>query len=253
METINPEDLLKLWKEGETLYASLFVYTDESLREKSNTSIKEFENQSKAISKDHPHGALSVTDVLNTFKDTFANYQGYQSANNELKRNLLSKLQLEKVIGLGFEAPIKPSSQPTIIPIHILPNKIYGFDWSESSFSLNGIEFLNIRLIKYSLLKTSKRIPNKKTKITLPKTEIKSNSGGRPTNKETIIKAYELLKSEERIDFTTTLKPHNELIQETIRQLDKSIQGETNISYKTIYSHLSKRFKADKESFLNRL
>ena len=50
--------------------------------------------------------------------------QNKKDALDKLKLNLLNKIISEKLIGLGYEAPIKSADYPKIIPLHIWPHKI---------------------------------------------------------------------------------------------------------------------------------
>ena len=249
MEKINPEDLLKLWKKGKTLDASLFEYTDDSLRKKLDNSYIEFQNLTNAISEEYPHGVQSMADGLKGAQKIITKHQDFRSANNELKWNLLNNVLSEKLIGLGFESPIKTSSTPQVIPIYIWPQKIFDINWSESSFLNNGVEFLNIRLIEIAELKNKKNIDNQINKLKkLPDIKIKDKKVGRPSKKEKIIEAYEYLKKNNKLKYSKTLKSHTELIQQTVHKLNPKVTGTKGMQHEAIRRTLSERFQADKDN-----
>ena len=153
----------------------------------------------------------------------------------------------DEIVGLGYEAPIKTSDKPQIIPLHIWPRKIKELNWNESSFSKNGITFLNIHLIKKSALR---EVNNKseENKTSLPKAIIEDRKTGRPSLKNKIIAAYNLLKKEGSIDYSKTLKSHTDLIQKTVQALNPDITGTAGMQHEAIRRAVSKRFQTEKNN-----
>lgn len=243
---MDAEKLINLWKKGKTLYSSLFKYTVPSLLENYNQSQSEFENQTNQISEKNSDAGNSVIAGIQTIQESFSKYQGISSAENELKWDIINKILSEKLIGLGYESPIKSSDLPQIIPIHVWPEKITDFDWKESSFSNNGVEFLKIKLIKFNELKKEINSKNEKKEIKLPDIKVKDKVVGRPSIKDKIIEAYENLKTNGKIDFCKTLKSHTELIQQTVKTLTPDIVDNKGMQHEAIRRTIGDQFKADK-------
>lgn len=248
LESNNPEQLLRFWKKGKTIYESLFLFTDESLRKEFNKSNVEFRNQSIEPQEEQSDAAKQLNAGFDALRKTLNNYQSVQSATDKLKWNLLSKLLSEQLIGLGFEAPLKSSSQPNVIPIHVWPDKISEFNWNKSSFLSNGVEFLKIRLIDSADINKQRNNSNRKEKTIPPEIKVQDKKVGRPSIKEAIIEAYELLKSKNKIKYSASLKSHVKLIQQTVRNLHPEIIGNKGMQYEAIRRTLNQRFKADGEN-----
>lgn len=248
MENIDQKELLKLWKKGKTLYESLFEFTDKSLINNYNKSQIELENQTNLIPEKTSNGNPSMMDGLQAVQKTINKYQGTRSANDKLKRDLLNKLLSEKLAGLGFESPIKTSSHPQLIPIHIWPQKITDFDWNESSFLINGIEFFKIRIIKKTELKKQKNIQIKKKELKPPNLEVTDKKVGRPSKKQEIIDAYNFLKNECKIDYSKTFKSHTKLIQQTVRTLNPDQTNDKGLGNEAIRRTVKHLFDQEKNS-----
>jgi hypothetical protein len=248
LENIDSQVLLKLWKKGKTLYTSLFEFTDNSLRQKYNKSCAELKNQTKTIPEKYPNGVQSISDGIEALSKSFTNYQEIQSANDELKRNLLNNILSERLIGIGFESPIKTTSQPQVIPIHIWPQNITDYDWNESSFSINGVEFLKIRLIKNAEFKSELNLTNEKEEITLPDLEITDKHVGRPSKKKEIIDSYNHLKKENKIDYSKTFKSHTELIRKTVRLHNPKMENDKGLGVEAIRRTVKHLFDQEKKN-----
>lgn len=247
MENIDQKELLKLWKKGKTLYESLFEFTDKSLINNYNKSQVELENQTNLIPEKTSNGNPSMMDGLQAVQKTINKYQGTRSANDKLKRDLLNKLLSEKIAGLGFESPIKTSSQPQLIPIHIWPQKINEFNWNESSFLSNGVEFQKIRIIKNIEFKNERNIQNKKEEIQLPDFQITDKFVGRPSKKQEIINAYNLLKKKNKIDYSKTFKSHTPLIREAVRLQNPTLTDDKGLGDEAIRRTVKSFFDQEKK------
>jgi len=235
---ISPELLLEIWKKGKTLNQSIYQFTDaEILSEHENIELKFKEFNSKNLQEllsDIAQGVTQLNQFSTKVKDSF----------EKIKRNLLNIIISEKLIGLGYEAPVKSSDYPKIIPLHIWPLKINEINWDDSSISRNGIEFLNIRIIKKSALNNK---ISKKEK-TLPKTKIVDKKPGRPTIKNKIIAAYTLLKKEEKIDYLKNFKSHTESIQKTVRQLNPELKDNKGLGVEVIRRAVKPMFDDDSKT-----
>lgn len=248
MKDIDPPQLLNLWKKGKTLYASLFEYTDESQLNNYNKSQLDFGNETNSNSENQSENGPSAAYGLEVFQKLATNLQESQSASYKLKSNLLNKILSEKLIGLGFEPPIKTTSTPQIIPIHIWPQKITDFDWNKSSFSLNGIEFLKIRLIKKTEFKKAIKIVNKKEEIKPPKLEVNDKLVGRPSRKKDIKDAYIFLRDKGKIYYSKAFKSHNEIIRETVRLLNPELENDKGLGNEAIRRTVKPLFDLEKEN-----
>lgn len=248
MENIEQKELLKLWKKGKTLYESLFVLTDKSLLNNYNKSQLELENQTNSFPEKESDSNISMLDGLQAVQKTINKYQGTRNATDKLKRDLLNKVLSEKLIGLGFESPIKPSDIPQYIPLHIWPQKIIDFDWDNSSFSINGVKFINIKIIKNSELKKENNLNNKKEEIKAPKNELIDKPVGRPSRKNEIEAAYNYLREIGSIDYSKTFTSHIQLIRETVRLLNPDLNDNKGLGDEAIRLYAKLLFDRDMSS-----
>lgn len=239
---MSPQELLSFWKKGKTLNVALYEFTAPEILDEYAGLTSELKNYG------HNQDNLKISD-LPTISAGLANLGKIISLQNQiknvcdqLKRDLLNKIISEKLIGVGYEAPIKTSDKPQIIPLHIWPLNINEINWDDSLILKNGIEFLNIRIIKKQPIK--KLAPDKINKSI----EIKDKKTGRPSLKEKIIVAYEYLKTGNNIDYSKALKSHTELIQKTVQKLFPEIKNTTGMQHEAIRKVLSKRFKNDAAS-----
>lgn len=240
MENIPPQELENFWKKGKTLDASLYEFTAPEIRREYDALALKRNNQNKNLLENRNN--LNFSASLSNLSDTvFLNSQ-IDAVCDKLKWNLLDIILSEKLIGLGYEAPIKSSDKPQIIPLHIWPQKIKEINWDDSSILKNGVQFLNIRIIK--------KIPVKKSisdkGIILPKAEKKKI--GRPSRKKEIIAAYEDLKKSDRIDYSIPLKSHTELIQKNVQKLFPEIKDIAGMKHEAMRRYIGERFQKDKNS-----
>lgn len=248
MENIEQKELLKLWKKGKTLYESLFVLTDKSLLNNYNKSQLELENQTNSFPEKESDSNISMLDGLQAVQKTINKYQGTRNATDKLKRDLLNKILSEKLIGLGFESPIKSSDIPQYIPLYIWPQKIIDFDWDNSSFSINGVKFINIKIIKNSELKKDNNLKNKKEEIKPPNIEIIDKPVGRPSRKQEIINAYNFLRDKGKIDYSKTFKSHITIIRETVRSLNPKLENDKGLGDEAIRRTVKHFFDQEKNT-----
>ena len=119
---ILPELLWDIWKKGKTLSQSIDKFCDaELLRAYDDIELKKDYNNKNSSENNWQSvigGALKEVSELNYHS------QNKKDALDKLKLNLLNKIISEKLIGLGYEAPIKSADYPKIIPLHIWPHKI---------------------------------------------------------------------------------------------------------------------------------
>lgn len=241
MEQFSPQELLEFWKKGKSLYSALFIWTDSLIRKEYESLFSKRQNENKRIFKDGdvlPSLALTLLDANNAMQ---LNSQ-IEQAVEKLKYDLLNKAISEKLFLFGYEAPVKSSDTPQIIPLHVIPQKISEINWQESSFQKNGIQFLNIRVI--NKLPQNKLI--KKKSVTPPKLNIPRI--GRPSRQKEIIKAYEDLKADGYINYLAPLKSHTELIQKTVQKLFPEITDTKGMAYEAIRRYIGVAFQKDKNS-----
>lgn|GEM_PF-2637944 len=240
-----PQELLNFWKKGKDLYSALYEFTDLAIRQEceeleSKRNIRSqilLENVSSEISNILTEGIIGINQAIHLNNEI-------DNARIKLKWDLSNKIIAEKLIGLGYEAPVKSTDYPKIIPLHIWPQKINEINWENSSISQNGIQFLNIRIIKK--IASSKNKIDKK--IMLPKIEVKDKKIGRPSIKAKIITAYEWLKRENKIDYSQTLKAHTELIQKTVQKLFPEIKTAKGMEYEAMRRAIGTVFQEDRTS-----
>lgn len=242
MENIPPQELENFWKKGKTLYASLYQFTaPEILQEYNDLELK---------LKNHTHNRGDIKNsILPTLSAGLADLSNLvflqsqiETIRDKLKWDLLNIILSEKLIGIGYETPVKSSDKPQIIPLHIWPQKIKEINWDDSSILKNGVQFLNIRIIK--------KLPAKKSTtdkgIILPKAEKKKV--GRPSRKKEIIAAYEDLKKAGLIDYSIPLKSHTELIQKNIQKLFPEIKEIKGMKHEVIRRYIGDRFQEDRNN-----
>lgn len=240
MENITPQELENFWQKGKTLYAALYEFTAPEIRREYNDLELKRNNQNRNLLGNS--GLPSFSANLSNLSETILLNSQIDIVRDKLKWDLLNKIISGKLIGLGYETPVKSSDKPQIIPLHIWPQKIKEINWEDFSFSKNGINFLNIRIIKK--LPAKKPIPDKK--ITLPIIENKKT--GRPSRKKEIISAYEDLKKSGRIDYSMPLKSHTELIQKNVQKLYPEIKDIKGMKHEAIRRYIGSRFQEDSAS-----
>ncbi len=245
METLNSEDLLDLWKNGKTLYAASHDYTNYELKKAYRHHLSELNSENKEILEGKRFETGGIANIFLSYNNSLSLNRALENAQNDLKWDLLNNILSEKLIGVGYEAPIKTSDYPQIIPLHVWPRRIKEINWDESSFSKDNIGFLNIRVIKRRNLKISTK---RKKFSEITKTEILDKKPGRPSLRAEIIQAYEHLKARGVIDYTKSLKSHTKLIQEAVWALHPEITSIEGMQYEAIRRALSVRFKADRQN-----
>jgi hypothetical protein len=90
-------------------------------------------------------------------------------------------------------------------------------------------------------------IVSNENEINIPDTKIDNKKVGRPDSGKDLYVAYNLLKKEKKIDYSQSLKAHENLIQDTVKALRQS-DDMSGTNYKTICKYLSGKFKQDKKS-----
>ena len=233
----SPEQLLNIWKEGETLDDAIWEFCDSKY-------INEYpENHPKIGIKSNktPDTLLDgISEVLAAYTKSKMGMDKYyaqiKTSKNNMKNNLYDKIINSKLIAIGYEMPIK-SDFPILIPSHMWPPE--NADIDKSSISANGIDFVRVRIIKKSSFKNSKKETQKKIRI-------EDKPIGRPSLKCEIINAYEYLKKEGHIDYSKTLKSHTVLIQKTVQGLSPEIKDTNGMAHEAIRRAVTKRFQDDK-------
>lgn len=235
---INSELLLEFWKKGKTLYAALYEFTNSDIRQEyvSLDLKRNQENRNILENGGIPNFSAGLKELSNTLllSNTIDNLR------DKLKWDLLNKIISENLIGIGYEAPIKSSDKPQIIPLHVWPRKIKEINWDDNSISKNGIEFINIKVIKKSQFKIKN--PIKK----IPNIPVEDKKGGRPTQKDKIIAAYRHLKHHEKIDYSKNFKSHTKLIRETVLILYPELENDKGLGEEAIRIAAKPLFDADK-------
>lgn len=243
MENFNSEELFNFWKKGKTLNSAIYSFTSYELQKQYDDLEKE--DKSRNPWKDDPTAIPNISGGLAAVSEAIFHKGKMDDARDKLKWDLLKNILSEKVIGLGYESPVTTESKPKIIPLHIWPQKADKINWNDSSFLENGINFLNIRIIKKSALKKK---PDNKKKIFSPKIKIENKKMGRPSLKNQIIEAYEYLKKEGAIDYSKTLKSHTELIQKTVQALYPEITSTAGMAHEAIRRALGSCFQTDRDN-----
>lgn len=246
MENIPQQQLLNSWKKGKALYASLFEFTDVQIRAEYRAhEIKLF---NKSTSSEDVSKLLTISSGFAELSKTLQLSSALNTKRDQLKWDLLNKIMTEKVIGLGYEHPVKASDEPQIIPLHVWPQKIKDINWDDSSISKNGVSFSNIRLIKkVALKKADTNIANIK-KLSSPKIKIEDKKIGRPSLKNKIIEAYVYLKKQGKIDYSKALSSHTELIQRAVQIQFPEITSTRGMETEAIRRAIGDMFKHDKKN-----
>lgn len=237
----SPQELLNFWKKGKTFNEALSQFTDLQIRQEYG-AIQLNSKQENIIASNAKISEL-VTDFLTIISESNEFSQKRENVLNKLKSNLLDKIKTEKLIGLGYEAPIKYSDDPKIIPLHIWPYKISEINWDESSISKDGITFLKIKLIKKLNSKNTIPEPIKE----LPDLEIQDKKTGRPSHVDKIIFIYGRLKDENKINYQKPLKWNITLIRQAILSSYPELKGKAKgLGDDAIANKISSLFNADK-------
>ena len=243
---ITPELLLDIWKKGKTLDKAALEYADNEIREKYIAVL----NDKSHISENE----LNQSIFGNAFVDGLINILGgmgkaqnhahqKQDAETKLYTNLFEKITAGQLIALGFKYPVQ-SDYPVLIPAHMWPpeNK----DINTSSISAHGINFVRIRINKNHELRNEL----KGAEINIPKYEIKSKKVGRPSSRDKILEAYELLDKDGQIDPSKPLKDHYPAIRNTIKFLYPDIKSDKNFKNEVIRKTIAPLFNAKKVTAL---
>lgn len=241
VEQFSPQELLEFWKKGKPLHSALFVWTDSFIREEHKNLTGRRKTENRPTFNDAEAFASVGRSLLDMSNLIQLNSQ-IEQAVEKLKYDLLSKTISERLFLLGYEAPVKSSDMPQIIPLHVIPQKIGEINWEESSFQKNGIQFLNIRAI--NKLPRNKLV---KKKIVAPP-KLNTPKIGRPSRQKEIIKAYDDLKADGYIDYSAPLKSHTELIQKTVQKLFPEITDTKGMAHEAIRRCIGNTFQKDKNS-----
>ena len=249
MENFTPQELLALWKKGKTLFDSLFEFTSPEFIKEYNDRRLFIDKNNERMKEYQPSATETKSEgVLNQLGTTLHLHVALDLSFKELKSDLLNKIISEKIIGLGYEAPIKASDTPQILPIHIWPQSIYEINWNDSSISKNGNDFQNIRIVKKSAIRKTINKPIKEKKPSPPNKIIEDKKVGRPSLKDEITEAYEYLKEHKIIDFSKKLISQTGLIQDTVRLLHTDIEDNKGMQYEVIRRTIGKQYEIDKKS-----
>ena len=228
-----PQQLLAIWEKGVILDVALEQFCDDKILLERNQIFLNQNKLNKTPELQKPLIQLQLTGKL--FSDMAA-------INSKLSSNLFEKILGGKLIALGYKSPIN-SDFPSIIPLHMWPPKEKNI--SESSISRNGITFLAVRIVEKSVLLEFQDLD--KSKIELPKLNIVDKTTGRPSQEKDLVRAFEWMLKNNRVDKTRSLKAH---MPEIDFALSKVECGSTigDLNYKTINRHLGKLFKQFKKS-----
>jgi hypothetical protein len=241
----SPQELLNLWKKGKTFNEALHQFTDLKIwREYDEiTSSKNSENKGPS-ENDIQNFSSFLMNSLSDLNKITAHSREVNNAFDQLKLNLLNKIIAEKLIGLAYQAPVKPLDNPQIIPLHMWPRYINEINWDDCSFLQGETHFLNIRIIKK--LNTKKSISSPIFK--LQKSKIIDKEIGRPSHNGKIIAAYEYLKKENKIDYSKFFKSHTQIIRESVWTLYSNLKGKSEgLGDEAIRRYAKPLFDADKK------
>lgn len=236
MNSISPELLLDIWQKGKFLDEAVFIFCDQKYID----GYSEINFVRKPPTSDE----IKISDLLNEMNTSLKGLYDIQTAKDDLYNNLYQKLKKGDLVGLGYEAPLKSTDFPIQIPPHMWPPQKLG---KNSAISGNGLNFLSVRIVRKSALKSKMRNKDNFIKKTiLPEIKIKDKKTGRPSIKNEIISAYNLLKKEEKIDYSKPLKSHTELIQKTVQILFPEIETTAGMGIEAIRRAIGDIFKQDK-------
>ena len=245
---MSPELLLDIWQKGKTLDKAALEYADNEIREKYITVLND---------KSHLSGnELNQSIFGHGFTDGFINIvagvgkiqnHSYRKtdAENNLYKNLFEKITSGELIAVGFKYPVE-SDCPVLIPAHMWPPENKNIN--TSSISAHGINFVRIRINKIHELKKEAKLIE--AKIDIPKHKIKPKKVGRPSSRDKILKAYELLDKDGQIDPSKPLKDHYPAIRETIKFLYPDIKSDKNFKNEVIRKTIAPLFNFKKVTAL---
>lgn len=245
MDNYTPQELLNFWKKGATLWVALFQFTDSEIREEYFTLEEKGENELKHT-LDTIYGKTASKGLLELTK-AIQHRTAINNVCDKLKRNLLEKILSDQLIGLGYEPPIKSTDAAQIIPLHVWPQKINEINWADSSISMHGINFLNIRIIKKTALsKLENKSGAAKTKLSKP--NIIDKSAGRPSQEDDLNKAFDWMIKNKRANNKNSLKAHMHELNIALAQVNPNSKYIGRLNYKTVNRHLGGRFSQYKKS-----
>lgn len=245
MKQFTDESLSKLWKAGYTLEQSKIEFGDKSITESFRNAKSEFDSWNESSIEEKAESidfAYELTEGLK-YKELLSNFE---SSNEEVKISILNMILNESVVGIGYQSPISISNSIQLIPIHIWPISIAKIDWEESSFSNNGIELLNIRLINYPVFEELNDDQLNQNKIIPPEIPVREKKVGRPSKQDRVIEAFEFLEKAQKIDYSKNFKSHTEIIRQTVKQLNPDITSGEGLSDEVIRIAATPLFKNNK-------
>lgn len=245
IKDISPEELLALWKKGKSLWEAFSEFCDQKYIDEYN----QINSEQKSDNKPPPQGILdALNQISQEWQKNTVNSLSREKAINNLINNLFKKIAQKKLMVIGYKVPIN-SDFPTLIPDYMLPPE--NIDINKSSISAHDISFVKIRIIKSNLLS---KIKIKKQKVISENREVDFSlnkkvrkPSGRPSIRDKIKTAYEELEKLGKIDYSSDLKSHTEIIQKMVIKLNPEIQNNKGMDHEVIRLTVGKDFQSEKE------
>lgn len=230
MENLPPQELMKLWREGRTLYKACFDFGDAEFID-ALPKWKESRPLKNTVSKD-VIGILAdgIQRIAQAHSEVEKFRQASQLARDRLINNLFQKITSGELLAVGYESPIK-SDFPVYVPIYMWPPE--SIDVEKSIISAHGKTFIKVKIVKLETQTTPKN--------TLPDVKVQSEKVGRPSVGDQIISAFRELEKAGRINYSKSFQAHHQLLMETVL----AIHG-LSVSEKTLYKYLGKLFRDKK-------
>jgi hypothetical protein len=242
-----PELLFHFWNKGKNLHQAPHFFASSTLLNAYNDAPAEV-SLLKTLSKE----TKSLEDipgegVFDRMQRAY-NLALPQISKNDERRDIFSKMQIDLVrnlrngqfIGVGYCEPRKPTDFPALIPRDIWDDQ-FNVDWKQSKVAGNGLSFLSVKILP------SDNLPQQYDAE--PINHKPPKKVGRPSVKQKIWDAYEILRDEDSIDFN---KPQTHMypqIREWLtKRFPKDIDRLGNLSDETIRLTLSDQFKANKKT-----
>lgn len=153
---------------------------------------------------------------------------------HEMQDRTVFLLRTGKLVGYGYHVPRQPKDIPTRIPDDLFDEKF--IDWNKSEIDGNGSKYFAVRIFKATWLKGVLAPPNN-----LVTSKPKPGQPGRPSMRETVLRAFESLNSNSAISAEHSKKSIAAKIREYILASSSNNKEVGRIpSEKTILKYLAK-------------
>jgi hypothetical protein len=216
LESKDAKARYQLWKTGESIDKAAFKFANSELVNEYHGYFNALNQNTDSFGEFKSDGLAGLGQISQ--KLTQSNHLSRQInyALDEIRKDTLKQLMEEKIIGLGFQPPINTASSPEAIPLHVWPKFVSDINWDNSSFSLNGIEFLNIKITSINEFKTTISVQ----KPNVNRLNISNKQTGRPNMGTMLFEIFENLKSEGLLSPEYTLSSYTPEFQIRAKQIN---------------------------------